>query len=327
LLSFRANFTSLNWFSKVILTHQDNFLTNWANSVIIKNLGKKQVRIIINDGKRKVNFMTKICVINIQAEEIAGLFSYYAQQVSAKVLDPTTKVNTKSPKPGVDAVFVLSHPYVNLLNKRGIIEKIIEAEREGYDAAVVHCFADPGVREAKAVVNIPVIGPGESSLHLACLLGYKFGIVTVNDPKVLPDMENMIRFHGLEERAITNPIRFTSMPLKEFAAKGESAHEEVVTDILAKAKECVADGAEVVIIGCTGLGPLLTQRDISRIEELGVPVLDCLAVALKTAETMVDLRTKLGLPAASRIGMYALPREKDLKRVRLTLGLDPSGSA
>jgi len=266
--------------------------------------------------------MTRICVINIQAQAISQLFTYYAEKVSAKVLRPDTTVTAKSPEPGVDAVFVLSHPYVNLLNKRGIIEKVIEAEREGFDAVVVHCFADPGVREAKAVVNIPVVGPGESSLHLACLMGHKFGVITVNDPKVIPDMENMIRLYGLEDKAIPNPIRLISMPLKEFAARGEEAHEEVVADIMEKAKECAADGAEVVIIGCTGLGPLLTQRDITLVEELGVPLLDCLAVALKTAETLADYKARLGLPPVSRLGMYALAREKDLRRVRSALGMD-----
>ena len=91
--------------------------------------------------------MPKICVINIQGEEISGLFTYYAKEVGAKVLRPETKLDTKSPDPGVKRAFALSSSYVTLLNKREMIEQIIEAEKEGYDAVVLHCFLDPGLRK------------------------------------------------------------------------------------------------------------------------------------------------------------------------------------
>ena len=43
-----------------------------------------------------------------------------------------------------------------------VVKTIIEAAREGFDAIIVDCTADPGVVEARAAVDIPVVGAGEA---------------------------------------------------------------------------------------------------------------------------------------------------------------------
>ena len=40
----------------------------------------------------------------------------------------------------------------------GVLKRVSEAEKEGYDAAVNACFADPGLEAAKTAARIPVIG-------------------------------------------------------------------------------------------------------------------------------------------------------------------------
>jgi Asp/Glu/hydantoin racemase len=96
----------------------------------------------------------------------------------------------------------------------------------------------------------------------------------------------------------------------------------VAADIKEKAKECVTEAADVVIIGCNGLAPLCTAAKLNRLEQGNIPIVDCVAVGLKTAEMVVDLKDNLGLPFIARTGFYALPREKDLRRVRATFGLE-----
>jgi allantoin racemase len=44
----------------------------------------------------------------------------------------------------------------------GVIKRAEEANQEGYDAVVIHCFADIGIDGAKTVSNIPVVGAAES---------------------------------------------------------------------------------------------------------------------------------------------------------------------
>jgi Asp/Glu/hydantoin racemase len=43
-----------------------------------------------------------------------------------------------------------------------VVQTIIDAAREGFDAIIVDCTADPGVVEARATVDIPVVGAGEA---------------------------------------------------------------------------------------------------------------------------------------------------------------------
>ena len=43
-----------------------------------------------------------------------------------------------------------------------VVRTVAEAERDGFDAIIVDCTADPGVVEARATVDIPVVGAGEA---------------------------------------------------------------------------------------------------------------------------------------------------------------------
>lgn len=263
----------------------------------------------------------KICYVNINTEKASRPFLSLVQEIYPKLLRPDTQMDTKSVSPGLERI-TDGHPYFYFLNKRQIVERIIEAEREGYDAAVVGCFLDPGVSETRGIVNIPVIGLGESTMHFACQLGHKFCLIVPNDLTLVTMEEEEIRLHGLQDRVIPRPVRGISTPTIDVFTKGLQEPQMVASDIKERAKECVNDGADVVVIGCNGLAPFCTVSGLNKLEEGEVPIVDCVAVGLKTAEMIVDLKNKLGLPFISRARFYALPREKDLKRVRATFGIE-----
>ena len=107
----------------------------------------------------------------------------------SKALRPDTEVVQKALKVGLaDPKDFVNH-YYSFLNSASIVESIIEAELEGCDAAVVGCFGDTGVREARAAVDIPVIGPAEATMLLACQMGRNFGIICSNLPWLFADHE------------------------------------------------------------------------------------------------------------------------------------------
>ena len=56
----------------------------------------------------------------------------------------------------------------------GVLNKIIQAAQEGYNAVAIGCFLDPALQEAREVVAIPVFGLGETSMLAACMYGHKF---------------------------------------------------------------------------------------------------------------------------------------------------------
>ncbi|MEP7203207.1 MAG: aspartate/glutamate racemase family protein [Ilumatobacteraceae bacterium] len=43
-----------------------------------------------------------------------------------------------------------------------VVNMIVDAADEGFDAVIVDCTADPGVSDARALVEIPVVGAGEA---------------------------------------------------------------------------------------------------------------------------------------------------------------------
>lgn len=263
----------------------------------------------------------RLCCININTEETSQAFLpvLYRSMDLARRADTTVMI--KCVEPGLERALDVNSAYFTLLNKASIVDKALEAAAEGFDAVMVLCFLDPGVREAREVMDIPVIGVAEASMFLACQLGGRFAIVTLDEAKMMLDMERNLKLYGLEDRVTRNPIVPISIPSREWMTRGMQEPAWVAAEIKEKAQRCVEDGAEVVVIGCAALGPMATLGGVSKIEGIEVPIIDCVQAGLKMAELRVELMLHLGWPAASRAGMYAMPRERDIQRVRQTFGL------
>src|SRR5258708_14555843 len=61
-----------------------------------------------------------------------------------------------------------------------VLTAIVEAEREGFDAAVIGCFYDTGLRAAREVATrVAVAAPCESAVHLSSNLGDSFSVIYV----------------------------------------------------------------------------------------------------------------------------------------------------
>src|SRR5215471_5637387 len=63
---------------------------------------------------------------------------------------------------------------------RQVIRNAIAAQQQGYDAFAIGHFQDGGLYEARATVDIPVLGLGEAAMLYACMLGQKIALVTIN---------------------------------------------------------------------------------------------------------------------------------------------------
>lgn len=243
----------------------------------------------------------------------------------ARVLRPDTEVVFKPSKGALrgDSYLDFDQPYFSFLNEARIVETFIEASREGFDAALVNCFGDPGVRVARHAVDMPIIGPGEAALHFACQIGRKMAIIVPRLPGMRSQTEDQLRLHGLESRLISNGIRCEPEPFEVAFARGQKDPGYTVEAVSEVARGCVADGADVIVIACCGTGPLLSRAGFNRLVVDGqqVPVIDAMMVAAKMAETVADIRKGAGLPIPSRTRSHALPSEADWKRVRTLFGL------
>lgn len=155
----------------------------------------------------------------------------------------------------------------------------------GFDAVVVACFYDPGVRELREMLDIPVIGIGEASMHLASLLGHKFSII-VGRKKWIPKMSDNALLYGFERRIVSwRPIDFT---VQRLHSDSDGSFEAIARE----AEAAVLDGlAEVIILGCAAI-----ENAAQRLSErIGVPVVDPVAAGFKMAEMLGNLRARTGL--------------------------------
>lgn len=190
-----------------------------------------------------------------------------------------------------------------------IIEEVIKAQKEGFGCAIIGCFGNPGVREAREVVNIPVVGPGEACVHLACQLGERLSILIAgalihhNDMKLSERYFHQyyaavireMRLLGLSEKIVS--VRATGSPVVESvcAFAGPDADDEYKLLREQGIKAIEEDGADVLILGCTGMTGISEKMQ----QELYVPVVDSTLVSLKLAETLINLNlshSKLSYP-------------------------------
>ncbi len=191
------------------------------------------------------------------------------------------------------------HFYEHLVMEE-TLQVIRDAEKDGLDAAVIGCFYDPGLREARELVRMPVIAPAEACMHIASTLGHKFSII-VGRRKWIPKMEDNVYMYGLEKKLAS--FRVINFTVPQMGDEPEKLQKAVAREATAAVKE---DGAEVIVLGCTMESGFM--RKLMR--KLKVPVLDAVIVTWKYAEVMADLYRGLGLTHSKAFG-YESPPESE----------------
>src|ERR1044071_9880619 len=146
---------------------------------------------------------------------------------------------------------------------RAFIDAYKRAEKEGYHAIVPLGTLDLGVDGGKSAVDIPVVGPTEACLHVASLLGDRFGVM-VYHPSLVPFSRGIIRRYGMENRIVGFGVSGFDLP--DLAAH----HDEVVDNFVHEAKKLVDQGAEVIYPMGISQCPVHIKPQWLQ-EQLGVP--------------------------------------------------------
>lgn len=167
----------------------------------------------------------------------------------------------------------------------------------GCDAVVIAVSYDTGLRAARELLSVPVVGMTEAGLLTACMLGGRIGVITFGT-RVLPLYHELVASYGLGARIAG------WRTLESTAAYQRGAHDELDRALVAAARDLIErDGAETVVLtGAVMAGvPARLQRDVP------VPLIDCMACAVRQAE----LLHALALPQPS-VGSYAPPTGREL---------------
>jgi Asp/Glu/hydantoin racemase len=214
--------------------------------------------------------------------------------------------------PGTD----IRHHVIQHLHTSQFITSALAAERQGFDAYAIMSIPDVGLLETRAVVDIPVVGYGESAMLTACTLGAKFGVMTFIED--LPDLiaDNVARY-GLSARcAASRPAGFSFHDV----LAGFADPKPLLERFRESARALIRDGADVIIPGEAPLNVLLALNAVNRVDDC--PVIDSIGASIKMAETLVDLRRTTGI-APSRKGYFrARPPTQRIEELIRFYGLD-----
>ncbi|MDH7800767.1 MULTISPECIES: aspartate/glutamate racemase family protein [unclassified Rhizobium] len=159
-----------------------------------------------------------------------------------------------------------------------VIPNIIEAvTASSADAFVLACFSDPGIAEVRRCTASPVFGIAESAYLTALGLGSCFGIIS------------------LGQSSIDRHLRYLKVLELDRRLAGDRSIDKTVVELMASDVVDVVsrtgrklrdeDGADVLILGCAGLG---SYREALQ-DSLGIPVIDPVQAGVALACTTLDL--------------------------------------
>ena len=145
------------------------------------------------------------------------------------------------------------------------------------DAYVVACFSDPGITELRSAVDEPVFGIAESAVLAAMSRGRQVGIISALDIAIPRHYRYWDRI-GVASRIVAD------------IASGRGVldleSDEAYEDVLDAGKQLADSGADVLVLGCTGMTHLRVRLQ----DDLGLPVVEpCQAAVTFAAAALRDV--------------------------------------
>ena len=245
-------------------------------------------------------------------EALRAHFRRVARQETEIVMHGMHPDTYRSNYPGED----IRHASLQYLHGMQFVAAGLKAQEEGYDAYAISTLPDPGLREIRSMLEIPVVGYGESAMLASCLLGRRFGIL-VFIAELAPLLEDNVRRYGLQDRfagARDVGFRFNDV------LAGYSDPAPLIDRFRAAARGLIAHGADVIIPGEAPLCVLLASKGVSEVD--GVPVMDSLSAWIKCAEMLVDLRRQSTVQGSTRGYFHEPPKRERLREIAAFYGLD-----
>ncbi|MGE0698076.1 MAG: aspartate/glutamate racemase family protein, partial [Hyphomicrobiaceae bacterium] len=209
--------------------------------------------------------------------------------------------------------------YLEFLETAEVLENVHIAVERGFDAFLIGNICDPGLREAREFASIPVLGLCESSLHIACMMGVKVSLVTINAKFTPRIVENVERYGLMGRLAAVNRMQVERLLDLTAAFDDPEALARIRAGFDKAATANMEAGAEVVIAAGGVVMALLAEADIHEAGP-GLPILNGITALVKAGEMAVALSRVMGGRFASRVGTYAPPPPSQIEELRKFYG-------
>jgi allantoin racemase len=177
---------------------------------------------------------------------------------------------------------------------------LVSRHAQGFDAVVIAVSHDTGLRAARELLEIPVVGMTEAGLLTACMLGGRIGMI-VFGRRVLPMYQEVVASYGLAERIAGWRVLESTVPYSQVS------HPELDAAIVAETNVLVEQaGAESVLV----TGAVMAGVPARLQHAVPVPLVDCIACGVRQAHLLATLRFP-----TPRAGSYAAPADRSLSGV------------
>ena len=244
--------------------------------------------------------------------ELLPSYAAMLQEHAERVCSPGTTVEVHGVRPGsypdgLNPIEATRFPWSNHVLATQVAYNAVRAEREGFDAVAISCFFDPGLREARSMVDIPVVSMCETALLIGTSLGGRFGLIGLQTEQNFALRELAARYGATERVVATLPIE---PPVTE--AELEAVYDgggDLEQRLERVARVAVDAGADLVIPAEGVLNTSVVRRGIRTLA--GVPVLDAYGTLLSYAEMLVRLRQLTGAQV-SHTGAYGRPTDMQI---------------
>ena len=193
-------------------------------------------------------------------------------------LSPGTEIEARRLQHGSASI---ECEYDVAVNTPDIIRLAVEAEQEGFDGAIINCFADPALDAVREAVHYPVVGAGSAAISMALNVGRRIAILTIV-PNILP------LFKKLYADQI-NAGRICAVKSIDVPVLSIYGDDLIYEKLYERAVEAVTqDGADTIVFGCTGLGGMADKVQ-KRLAENGmpVPVVDPTGASVSMLESLI----------------------------------------
>jgi allantoin racemase len=187
------------------------------------------------------------------------------------------------------------------LDSISILDSVLDAEHQGFDAVAIGNILDPALREARSMVDLPVLGLGETCMTTACLMGSTFSLVGVN-PFFGGRFEENVAKYGLKERLAGIECMDLTPHELDACFSDESGRGRALESFRRAARTSLERGAEVIIPAGGRITAFLNAVGVREVD--GAPVLDGTATLLAMTLAAVRIRAAAGT-FVSRRRLYA----------------------
>ncbi|NRA70909.1 MAG: hydantoin racemase [Gammaproteobacteria bacterium] len=261
-----------------------------------------------------MNTVNKITVRWLNPLGLSHYDELMGQALSA-IKNPTTTLEVVSLNNNL-TLDNLEYRYYESLVVGDTVRAAKEADENKVDAMVIGCFYDLALEDCREICRDTIIvAPCQASMQIAASIANKFSVI-VGQVKWIEQMKERAYHYGYRDHLAS--MRSIGISANALQCDPEYTVKKIIEQGRIAMEQ---DHAEALILGCTcNFGLYKKVQD-----ELGIPVIDPLIAAFKTAEYLAELKVNHGLTVSNKWSSEP-PPEEEVEKFKLNQLPTPIGN-